>query len=133
VAKLFAKWFVLLAAVTASVLIGWSSFAANPAVSEALGVRSLNPSAASSVETSVNTSVNTSTLVATAAGPPNLVRATLSGSPVHVLYVTRSSDQVLIRCYPGYEPTIAVRAMGGNPNASNVQQEGVMTCRQSAS
>jgi hypothetical protein len=129
VAKLFAKWFVLLAAVTASVLIGWSSFAANPAVSEALGVRSLNPSAASSVETSVNTS----TLVATAAGPPNLVRATLSGSPVHVLYVTRSSDQVLIRCYPGYEPTIAVRAMGGNPNASNVQQEGVMTCRQSAS
>jgi hypothetical protein len=107
VAKLFAKWFVLLAAVTASVLIGWSSFAANP--------------------------VNPSTLVATAAGPPNLVRATLSGSPVHVLYVTRSSDQVLIRCYPGYEPTIAVRAMGGNPNASNVQQEGVMTCRQSAS
>lgn len=118
-AKLFAKWFVLLAAVTASVLIGWSSFAANPVVSEALGVRSRDSSA------------DSSTLVATAAAPPNLVQAILSGSPVHVLYVTRTSDQVLIRCYPGYEPTIAVRSMGSNPDASNVQQEGVMTCRQS--
>jgi hypothetical protein len=121
VAKLFAKWFVLLAAVTASGMIGWSSFATNPAVSEALGVRSLDSLA------------DSSTLVATAVGPPNLVRATLSGSPVHVLYVTRSSDQVLIRCYPGYEPTLAVRAMGSNPDASNVQQEAVMTCRQSTS
>jgi hypothetical protein len=120
VAKLFAKWFVLLIAVTALGLIGWSSFAANPAISEALGVRSLDSLA------------DSSTLVATAAGSPSLVRATLSGSPVHVLYVTRSSDQVLIRCYPGYEPTLAVRAMGSNPNASNVQQEGVMTCRQSS-
>ncbi|WP_228025730.1 hypothetical protein [Synechocystis salina] len=45
--------------------------------------------------------------------------------------MTRAEDTVLIRCYPGYEPTIAVRAMGSNPNA-NTQKEGVMKCRPSA-
>ncbi|MBE9210949.1 hypothetical protein IQ244_31510 [Nostoc sp. LEGE 06077] len=45
--------------------------------------------------------------------------------------MTRSQDTVLVRCYPGYEPTIKVRAMGSKPNA-NTQKEGVMTCRPSA-
>ncbi len=72
-----------------------------------------------------------STLVATAAEAPRLVPAVLGGQPVYVLYVTQSEDTVLIRCYPGYEPTLTVRAMGRNPNA-NAQREGVMTCRPSA-
>lgn len=73
---------------------------------------------------------NQSTLIATAPAPPNLVPAVLGGRPVYVLYVTQSEDTVLVRCYPGYEPTITLRAMGSNPNA-NTQKEGIMTCRPS--
>ncbi|OUL37830.1 hypothetical protein BV372_00285 [Nostoc sp. T09] len=76
-------------------------------------------------------SVNQPTIVATAPLPPSLVPGVLGGKPVYILYVTRSQDTVLVRCYPGYEPTITVRAMGSNPNAKT-QREGVMTCRPSA-
>lgn len=62
--------------------------------------------------------------LATAPAPPNLVPATLNGKPAYVLYVTRSEDRVLVRCYPGFAPTIAVRPMGGNPG----MQEGVLAC-----
>lgn len=113
--KLFSKVSVLLVTITALVLICLQSFGAKPALSETSDIASLDQS----------------TLVATAALPPDLVRAVLGGRPVYVLNVTRTEDTVLIRCYPGYEPTIAVRAMGRNPNA-NTQKEGVMTCRLSA-
>ncbi|NJR76679.1 MAG: hypothetical protein HC773_30250 [Scytonema sp. CRU_2_7] len=76
-------------------------------------------------------SLNQETIVATAPLPPSLGPAVLGGKPVYVLYVTRSQDTVLVRCYPGYEPTITVRAMGSNSNAKT-QKEGVMTCRPSA-
>ncbi|WP_236612535.1 hypothetical protein [Picosynechococcus sp. NKBG15041c] len=111
--KLSSKVFVLLVTITALVLMCLQSFEVKPALSE-ISVASLNQS----------------TLVATAPLPPNLVQAVLGGRPVYVLNVTRTEDTVLIRCYPGYEPTIAVRAMGSNPNASG-QKEGVMTCRSS--
>jgi hypothetical protein len=62
--------------------------------------------------------------LSTAAAPPRLVPAILNSNPVNVLYVTRSQDTVLVRCYPGFEPSLAVRAMGGNAG----QQEGVLTC-----
>ncbi|MBF2028135.1 MAG: hypothetical protein IGS48_15445 [Oscillatoriales cyanobacterium C42_A2020_001] len=61
--------------------------------------------------------------IATAPTPPQLVKAVLNGQPVHVLYMTRQGDKVLARCYPGFEPTIAVRAMSGGT------KEGVLTCK----
>jgi hypothetical protein len=68
------------------------------------------------------------TLVATAAQPPSLVAAKLGGKPVYVLYVTRSSDTVLVRCYPGYQPTLSLRTMGAEPGMTP-GKEGVMTCK----
>ncbi|MBE9155408.1 hypothetical protein IQ265_00910 [Nodosilinea sp. LEGE 06152] len=62
--------------------------------------------------------------LSTVAEAPRLVPAILNGNPISVLYVTRSSDTVLVRCYPGFEPSIAVRPMGGN----SPQGEGVLTC-----
>lgn len=112
--KLSSKVSVLLVTITALLLFFLQSFGAKPALSKT----SVAP-------------LNQSTLVATAALPPDLVQAVLGGRPVYVLNVTRIEDTVLIRCYPGYEPTIAVRAMGSNPNASG-PKEGVMTCRSSA-
>ena len=113
--KLSAKFSVALVIFTALVLIGLQSFQVKPVLSKTPDIYTLNQS----------------TLIATASAPPNLVSAVLGGRPVYVLYVTQSEDTVLVRCYPGYEPTIAVRAMGSDPNA-DVQREGVMTCRSSA-
>ncbi|NJL46337.1 MAG: hypothetical protein HC929_01005 [Leptolyngbyaceae cyanobacterium SM2_5_2] len=62
--------------------------------------------------------------LSTAPAPPRLVPAILNGNPVNVLYITRSQDTVLVRCYPGFEPSLAVRPMGGDAG----QQEGVLTC-----
>lgn len=53
----------------------------------------------------------------TASGPPQLVPAILNSNPIHVLYVTRSQDRVLVRCYPGFQPTLAP-----------INQEGLLTC-----
>ncbi|MCC5649510.1 hypothetical protein LC609_06575 [Nostoc sp. XA013] len=113
--KLSVKLSIALVILTALVLIGWQSFQALPVLSETPNIQALNQSR----------------LVATAPTPPSLVRAVLGGRPVYVLYVTRSEDTVLVRCYPTYEPTITVRPMGGDSNA-NAQREGVMTCRPSA-
>jgi hypothetical protein len=62
--------------------------------------------------------------LSTVAEAPRLVPAILNGKPISVLYVTRSSDTVLVRCYPGFEPSLTVQAMGGNAP----QKEGVLTC-----
>lgn len=113
--KLSARFAATLAILIALVLIGLQSVQARSVLSETPGIDALSQS----------------TLVATAPAPPNLVPAVLGGRPVYVLYVTQSEDTVLIRCYPGYEPTITVRAMGSDPNA-DTQREGVMTCRPSA-
>ena len=63
--------------------------------------------------------------IATAPQPPSLSPAKLGGKPVYVLYVTRSEDTVLVRCYPGQTPTLTVREMGGQPGV----REGVLICR----
>ncbi|MFQ4135086.1 hypothetical protein PGN35_002095 [Nodosilinea sp. PGN35] len=68
--------------------------------------------------------VQVSPALSTVAQAPRLVPAILNGNPVSVLYVTRSSDTVLVRCYPGFEPSMALRPMGGN----SPQGEGVLTC-----
>jgi hypothetical protein len=60
--------------------------------------------------------------IATAPQAPQLVVSKLNGKPIDVLYVTRSSDRVLVRCYPGLKPKIVVRPMSGGT------QEGVLTC-----
>ncbi len=67
-------------------------------------------------------------LITTAATEPRLETAILGGKPISVLYITRATDTVLVRCYPGYQPTLKIRAMGNKPNA-NTQKEGVMTCQ----
>ncbi|NEQ45036.1 MAG: hypothetical protein F6K00_16320 [Leptolyngbya sp. SIOISBB] len=72
------------------------------------------------------------TQLATAAAPPALVTEILNGKPISVLYMTRSEDTVLVRCYPGFEPIIRRRAMGSNLNAADAQQEGVLRCENPA-
>ena len=113
--KVSAKLSAVLMAIAAFALVCFHSFVAQPAFSAIPGTQLLEPP----------------TLIASAAAPPNLVQSILGGKPVYVLYATRAEDKVLIRCYPGYEPTITVRSMGSNPNA-NTQKEGVMTCRASS-
>ncbi len=68
--------------------------------------------------------LNANPALSTVAQAPRLVPAILNGNPVSVLYVTRSSDTVLVRCYPGFEPSLTLRPMGGN----QLQSEGVLTC-----
>ena len=55
--------------------------------------------------------------LATAALPPSLEPAVLNGRPIHVLYVTRSQDTVLVRCYPGFSPPVAGAPDGGQPGS----------------
>jgi hypothetical protein len=108
--KLFSQLFAVAIVVTAVALIFWQSFTAQPVRSE---MANISPPPL---------------IVATAAAPPQLTTARLGGKSVYVLYITQSTDPVLVRCYPGYEPTIVVRTMGSNPKAKG-QKEGVMTCR----
>lgn len=60
--------------------------------------------------------------IATAPSPPQLVRAVLNGKPIDVLYMTRSGDKVLVRCYPGQKPSLSVR------EESKGMKEGTLTC-----
>lgn len=62
--------------------------------------------------------------IATAPAPPQLVQAKLKGQPVYVLYMTRSRDKVLVRCYPGQQPKVEVAT-----RADGVK-EGTLTCGQ---
>ena len=112
--KLSALWFFLIVMITASLLLCLQFFKGKPVIAE----------------TSELHSINQSTIIATASAPPKLVSAFLGGKPVHVLYVTQPEDTILVRCYPNYEPTLELRAMGSNSN-SNAQKEGVMICRPS--
>ena len=108
--KLSIKLSVFLAVITGLVIICSQFFAAKPALST-------TPSASHNLH-----------LVATAPTAPTLAPAGLGGKPGYVLYVTRSSDRVLVRCYPGYQPTIKIQSMGG----ANAAKEGVMTCNSPA-
>lgn len=120
--KLSAKFAAVLAIVTALLLIGLQSFA-TPAFSKTSSSEMLSSEVAPSLDQPFT--------VATAPAAPTLVPAILGGRRVYVLYATRAGDTVLIRCYPGYQPTMTVRAMGSNPSA-NGQREGVMTCQPAA-
>lgn len=63
--------------------------------------------------------------IATAPQPPYLVSAKLGGKPVSVLYMTRSGDTVLVRCYPGQTPTLTNKDMAGQAGV----KEGTLTCK----
>ncbi len=60
--------------------------------------------------------------IATAPMPPTLEKAKLNGKSIHVLYMTRSSDRVLVRCYPGQQPSVAVT------KKADGTKEGLLTC-----
>jgi hypothetical protein len=112
--KLFTKLTVVLSIITALVVVCLQSFGAQPALSETSGLTPINPPS----------------MIATAPTAPMLEQAVLGGKPVYVLSMTRAGDRVLVRCYPGYLPSIKIRAMG---NAANASQEGDMTCQPLAS
>ena len=59
---------------------------------------------------------------ATAPIAPQIVPARLNGQPVYILNMTRSGDRVLVRCYPGQQPKVAVKT-----RADGVK-EGTLTC-----
>jgi hypothetical protein len=63
--------------------------------------------------------------IATAPQPPSLVPAKLGGKPVYVIYITRSEDRVLVRCYPGQTPTLTVKDMTGQQGV----KEGTLVCK----
>lgn len=65
-------------------------------------------------------------LLATAAGPPELKRERMSwGAMFHVLYITRSSDAVRVRCYPGFVATLT------NPGErGNTASDRIVSCQQ---
>ena len=112
--KLFTRLTVVVSIITAIVIICLQSFGAQPALSETSGSAPLSPPS----------------LIATAPAAPLLEQAVLGGKPVYVLSMTRAGDRVLVRCYPGYLPSVRIRAMGSGANAS---QEGDMTCQPLAS
>lgn len=112
--KLFTKLTVVMSIIAALVIVCLQSFGAQPALSEMSGSTSLNPPS----------------MIATAPTAPTLEQAVLGGKPVYVLSMTRDGDRVLVRCYPGYLPSIKIRAMGSGTNTS---QEGDMTCQPLAS
>jgi hypothetical protein len=60
--------------------------------------------------------------IATAPMPPQLVLAKLNGQPIHVLYLTRNKDRILVRCYPGQQPSIVVKDKVGGT------KEGTLSC-----
>jgi hypothetical protein len=63
--------------------------------------------------------------IATAPQPPSITPAKLGGKPVYVLYMTRSEDTVLVRCYPGQTPTLTVKDMAGQTGV----KEGTLVCK----
>ena len=60
--------------------------------------------------------------IATAPMPPQLVLAKLNGQPIHILYLTRTKDRILVRCYPGLQPSIVVK------NQVSGTKEGTLSC-----
>ncbi len=60
--------------------------------------------------------------IATAPQPPQLVLSKLNGRSVNILYLTRSTDKVLVRCYPGLQPRIVVRQQAAGT------KQGTLTC-----
>jgi len=60
--------------------------------------------------------------IATAPQPPQLVVSRINGRNTNILYMTRSTDKVLMRCYPGLQTRLMVRQQAAGT------KEGILSC-----
>jgi hypothetical protein len=63
--------------------------------------------------------------LSTAPSPPQLTKIKVNGKMENILFITRSSDTVLVRCYPGYVPTIKI-----GEKKPNISTTGYLKCKQ---
>ena len=61
----------------------------------------------------------------TASSPPQLTKIKVNGKTENILFITRSEDKVLVRCYPGFVPTLTV-----GKKKPNVSTTGYLECQQ---
>ncbi len=61
----------------------------------------------------------------TAPSPPQLTKIKVNGKTENILFITRSEDTVLVRCYPGFAPTLTV-----GKKQPNVSTTGYLECQQ---
>ncbi len=61
----------------------------------------------------------------TAPSPPQLTKIEINGKTENILFITRSKDTVLVRCYPGLVPTLTV-----GKKQPNVSTTGYLKCHQ---
>jgi len=60
----------------------------------------------------------------TAPSPPELTKIKVNGKTENILFITRSGDTVLVRCYPGLAPTLTVAQ-----KQPNVSTTGYLKCQ----
>jgi hypothetical protein len=60
----------------------------------------------------------------TAPSPPQLTKIEIDGKTKNILFITRSNDTVLVRCYPGLAPTLTV-----GKKQPNVSTTGYLKCQ----
>lgn len=60
----------------------------------------------------------------TAQKPPALTRMSVNGKTENILFITRAGDTVLVRCYPGFAPTLTV-----GKKQSNISTTGYLKCQ----
>lgn len=61
----------------------------------------------------------------TAPSLPQLTQTKVNGETENILFITRSGDTVLVRCYPGFAPTLTV-----GKKQPNVSTTGYLKCQQ---
>ncbi len=61
----------------------------------------------------------------TAPSPPQLTKIEVNGKTENILFITRSEDTVLVRCYPGFAPNLTV-----GEKQPNVSTTGYLKCQQ---
>lgn len=63
--------------------------------------------------------------LSTALSPPQLSKIEINGKTENILFITRPDDTVLVRCYPGFVPVLAV-----GKKQPNVSTTGYIKCHQ---
>jgi hypothetical protein len=64
-------------------------------------------------------------VLSTAPSPPHLTKEKVNGRTENILFITRSSDTVLVRCYPGFVPTLTI-----GKKQPTVSTTGYLKCKQ---
>jgi hypothetical protein len=62
--------------------------------------------------------------LSTAPSPPQLTKVKVNGKTENVLFITRSSDTILVRCYPGFVPNLTI-----GKKQPNVSTTGYLKCK----